>query len=304
MKSIVSLRCLALLVASFTVIGWGSGQANAAGPKDPPPCFDCAHFQTNNAGTQGRMIVVSVGHGGLREVAGGGGCSGCAWKVVPACRSDKPTDTGCGVTPTGLRACTAPAGGPGTLYDTYFAPNGTDWQHSGTVCLGANEKPVSLDGVLAQVRVFVDRLVPPAGALQHQPAGYALVRLPLLMRTDTPEVPAKSFFANAGVRVPVLVKVTPFAWHWKVDGAQVLSTGFPGRAYQQERSPRQEPDFYAAHTFTETGSHQLSVTIDWSATATITGLGTFDVDGFTPRTSPSLPLQVKQARSQLESSQR
>lgn len=263
-------------------------------------CFECG-FESGVAGTHGRMILKADGHGGVSVFLGSNDCPGCAWRVVLKCpwgdpllpcMTEKPYDN----------PCTTSDGKPGQRYVSSFAPHGTDWQPvNPDLCIPDETKLVSLDDVLAGVKVYVDQLVPPAGALQHQPAGYALVRLPLLMRTDVQQVPAKNFFVNADAPVGVLVKVTPFAWHWRVNGAEVLSTDFPGRAYEQGRSPRQEPGYYASHTFGEIGSHQLSVTIDWSAAATIAGVGTFDVDGFTPRTSPNVPIQVKQARSQLES---
>lgn len=263
-------------------------------------CFEC-DFESGVAGTHGRMILKADGHGGVSVFLGSNDCPACAWRVVLKCPWGDPL-LPCMTEKPYENPCSTSDGQPGQRYVSSFAPNGTDWRPvNADLCIPNETQLVSLDDVLAGVRVYVDQLVPPAGALQHQPAGYALVRLPLLMRTTNQQVPAKNFFVNVGAPVGVLVKVTPFAWHWRVNGSEVLRTDFPGRAYEQGRSPRKEPGYYASHTFSETGSHQLSVTIDWSATATIASIGTFDVDGFTPRTSPSVPIQVKQARSQLES---
>lgn len=301
------LAIIRLLIAGLVAAGLGTVSAEAAttmtrttvaGPGDD--CINC-NVSSNSQGTHGRMLLLYDGRHGLRKFLGSDGCAGCKWRVVLKCPWGNPLQP-CRTERPFTNPCTTSDGKPGQFYVSSFSPDGINWSPvNGNLCIPDEAKVVTLEAVLGGVRVLVDQLVPPAGVLQHQPAGYALVRLPLLMRTDTQQVPAKTFFASAaGAPFRVLIKVTPFAWHWKVDGAEVRSTDFPGRSYEPGRSPRLEPSYYASHTFAETGAHQLSVTIDWSATATIPGIGTFDVDGFTPRTSSTVPIAVKQARSQLE----
>ena len=52
---------------------------------------------------------------------------------------------------------------------------------------------------------------------------------------------------------------------------------------------------------TDTGRHRLSVTVDWAATVTIPGLPPVQLPGTIARTSAPVPIQVRQARAQLES---
>ncbi len=152
------------------------------------------------------------------------------------------------------------------------------------------------------MRLLADQLVPPSARLILQPGGgLALVQLPTIMRAEGPRTAAKKFFVDAGAPIGVAVAVRATSWTWQVDSTAVLTTNYPGRAYQSGHSPRTEPDYYASHTFTQTGPHQLSVTVTWAATATIGGLGTVPIDGAITRTSPPVAIQVKQARAQLES---
>ncbi len=222
---------------------------------------------------------------------------------MPECAyhpSSSGGDNACSNATSGYTCITA-AGQPGIPYRTFLSQGAAVWLRQGDLCLGDKEKPLSLDAILAQVRVLADQLIPVAPQLTVQPpGGIAITQLPTLMRADGPTTTTKTFFLNVGAPVTVAVHAATTGWTWNVDGQPTLTTDFPGRAYQDGHSPRTEPGYYAAHTFTTTGTAQLTVTTSWTATATFPGLGTYPVTGAIARTSAPVGVTIKQARAQLE----
>lgn len=296
----VGVACIGALLISLTVITYPvRAQTTGCG-------FKCTPIHVGAEAVKGQQIVVSDGHGGLHSVLGGGSdCAGCAWKVVPECAyhpsSSGSGENACGNATSGY-VCTTSSRQPGVPYRTFYSQGDSVWISTGTICLGAEEKPLSLDAILAKVRVLADQLVPPSSRLIVQPGGgMALVNLPTLMRADGAQTAAKDFFVDVGAPIRVTVAVRSTAWRWQVDGSTVLSTDFPGRPYDTAHSPRVDPGYYASYTFDRLGAYRLSVTVDWAATASIAGIGTIAIDGVIPRTSPAVAVQVKEARARLES---
>lgn len=296
---LVALLSLAALgIACLMAPSVSAAETSACGPK-------CVDIKTGPHAVHGQQIVVADGRGGLHSVLGGASdCVGCAWRIVPECAyhpSSSGGDNACSNATSGY-VCTTPAGQPGVPYRTFFSQAPPAWQRTGTICLGAKEKPLSLDAILAKVRVLADQLVPPSSRLIVQPGGgMALVNLPTLMRADGAQTAAKDFFVDVGAPIRVAVAARSTAWRWQVDGSTVLSTDFPGRPYDSAHSPRVDPGYYASYTFDRLGVYRLSVTVDWAATASIAGIGTIAIDGAIPRTSPAVAVQVKEARARLES---
>ena len=249
-------RCAFLAVAAFLAIVVSVADPNHAQAGEP--CLNCPRVHNSPHAVHGQEIVVADGHGGLRSVVGSASsCSGCAWKIVPECAyhpSSNGGDNACSNATSGY-VCTTRAGQPGIPYRAFFSPPpNAAWILTGNVCVGAKEKPVSLDAILAKVRLLADQLVPPSTRLILQPGGgLALVQLPTIMRADGPQTAAKKFFVDAGAPIAVAVAVRATSWTWQVDSTAVLTTNYPGRAYQYGHSPRTEPDYYASHTFTQTG---------------------------------------------------
>ncbi len=259
----------------------------------------------------GIAVVTSDGHGGVRVLAGGGDCVDCSWRLV-RCEAKPSNAGGPGLsvcTDRGVPECEVPGtGADGTWYARLFSATGPagPWEDRGYVCVGPGETPVSTDALFAQVRSYVDRLIPAAPQVSMQPAGTTIVRLPTLFQagqdTDPGNVTtSKIFFADAGGPIAMNVTVTPIEWTWHIDGdTTMIGRDYCCRYYTPNHSPRQNPDYYASNTFTTTGSHIATVTVTWQANVTISGLGTVPVDGTFTRDSPAYPFQVKQARSQLE----
>lgn len=261
----------------------------------------------------GTAIVVANGHGGVRRIAGNGSCTGCAWKIVPECAfhgsSAGKTDPNACNNATSGYVCTV-SGKPGSPYRAFFSPAGLGgpWGNAGDVCLAPTDKPVSTDALFAQVRGYVDRLIPAAPAVAMQPAGgVTLVAFPTLFQTGQPteagnQPAGKVFFAHAGAAIAIDVRVQPQQWVWSFDaGAGTLSRGFCCRRYDPAHDPKTEPGYYAGYTFDALGAHTATVTVTWTATMTITGLGTVPVQGSFTRSSAPYPFQVKEARARLES---
>ncbi len=280
-------------------------------PKSNPDCAD-RHVKLSPSGPAGTAIVASNGRGGVRVLAGGQGSTGGAWGLSPECLFRPSNGTGSGSNAcsntTDLVCEVLATNEEGVQFRRMFSPTGSaPWLDRGTVCVGPGETPVSTDALFAQVRSYVDRLVPAAPNVNMQPAGTTIVRLPALFQAGQPADPgnrptSKVFFANAGAPIAVNVTVTPNQWTWTLDGGTTtISRGYCCQYYTPAHSPRKNPDYYASHTFTDTGTHTATVTVTWTATMTIAGLGTVPVDGTFTRTSPAYPFAVKQARSQLES---
>ncbi len=257
-------------------------------------------------------MVASNGKDGVRVLAGGGGCANCAWKIVAECSFQAGGDAGSSAcsSPEGLVCEVLATNKPGVQYRRLFSASGPNgpWEDKGTVCVGKGETPISTDALYAQVRTYVDELIPAAPTVSMQPAGVTIVRLPTLFQAGQPGDPgnrptSKVFFANAGGAIAINVTVNPELWTWGIDGQAVtISRDYCCQFYTAAHSPRANPDYYASHSFDATGSHTATVTVTWSATMSISGLGTVAVDGTFTRASPAYPFQVKQARSQLESS--
>lgn len=299
-------------IAGMVLVGAPSASAAICPDPNNPEC-DHSSVQVGPGGVQGNAIVASNGRGGVRLLAGGGDCLNCQWKIVPACWSQPSDGTGpgpnaCGDTSPSLRCEVPGVGGEGIQYDRLYSPTGTPgtWTLQGFICVGRGERPISTNALFAQVRRYVDQLVPAAPKVSMQPAGVTIVRLPTLFQAGQSTDPAnrtasKVFFTNAGAQIAINVTVTPDQWTWAIDGqATTISRDYCCRYYTSEHSPRANPDYYASHTFDSTGSHTATVTVTWSATMTISGLGTVPVDGTFTRSSTAYPFQVKQARSQLE----
>lgn len=287
--------------------------AHACTPGD----YTCDPRQVHNSskGVRGTAIVVADGSGGVRKVAGSSSCSSCAWDLVPECAyhpnigGPKDETDACN-SGSGVFLCRLSTGLYGTPYRRLFSSTGINgpWAYAGRVCLGENDKPVSIESLFAQVRLFVDQLVPAAPRVGMQPNGVAIVNLPALFQagqaTDPGNRPTnKIFFATAGASIAINVTVHPEEWTWTISDVQsaTVSRDYCCHYYTAERSPRAEPDYYASYNFTATGSHTATVAVTWNATMTIAGLGTVPVDGTFTRTSPAYAFIVKQAVSQLES---
>ncbi len=239
----------------------------------------------------------------------------CAWKVVSECQfqlamADPTTGSGTCNQGSGKYICPLPTGTAGIPYRTFFSPTGGNpWSQVRTLCLGDSEQPVSIESLFAQVRFYVDQLIPAAPRVSMQPNGVAIVNLPALFQagraTEAANKPtSKVFFANAGAAIAINVTVHPQQWTWTISDTQTatVSRDYCCRYYTADHSPRAEPDYYASYAFTATGTHTATVTVTWNAAMTIAGLGTIPVDGTFTRNSPTYTFAVKQAISQLESS--
>lgn len=257
--------------------------------------------------------MVADGHGGVRRIAGNSSCAGCAWKIVPECAfhgsSAGKTDPNACNNATSGYVCVQ-NGKPGIPYREFLSPVGpaAPWRQVGKVCLAPTDKPVSTDALFAQVRGYVDRLIPAAPAVAMQPAGgVTLVHFPTLFQAGRPteagnQPAGKVFFAHAGAPIAIAVRVQPQQWVWSFDaGAGTLTQPFCCRRYDPAHDPKAEPGYYAAYTFHTLGAHTATVTVTWTATMTIAGLGTVPVQGRFSRSSPPYPFQVKEARARLES---
>lgn len=307
------VETILLLAASLWTSLIGVAAASPITPPKPPPCTDCSQVGMGPDGVVGKAIVVANGRGGVRLVAGGG-CPACAWKLVAECNFDKSSGgpvhepDGCN-NGSGKPTCALNTGVAGNSFREFFSSTGAaPWNYVRNVCLGLGQDPISIESLFAQVKQYVDQLVPAAPRVGMQPNGVAIVNLPALFPAGQPSDPgnqstSKVFFASASAPIAINVTVHPQQWTWTISDAQTatVSRDYCCRYYTPDHSPRAEPDYYASYNFSATGSHTATVAVTWNATMTIAGLGTVPVDGSFTRTSPAYAFTVKQAVSQLES---
>lgn len=301
-RSVAALLAAPLLCLTVLVVVASPAQAEPG----PTSCRDCTDRTTVQPGPGaqsfvGSQVIATDGRGGAQRVspAASGDCPDCTWKVQPVCelRPGVILPVACDeVRRAG--GCVAAGRSGGVLHAVFVSRSRGPYELTGTVCLGEGVRPVALADIEAQVRAYLDELVPAAPTLTMRPVGgTTLIHLPTLFLATGATTAAGRLFP-AGI--PVQVAATATGWTWQVDGgASVFRTDFPGRRYDPAHDPRVDPGHYATHTFTTTGTHQLTCTVSWTATASITGLGDLPVPGAVQRTSAALAVQVREARAEL-----
>lgn len=261
-------------------------------------CLGCGDKPTVSPGSgtfEGVLVLPGTG-GSAQPVGGaapgsggsGGGCGGCYSQLVPSCGNGAANCIGAGVD-----QCLSSGGLPYTVL--FFQPPSTTGTPTGYVCLRPGQQPVSVDDITGEVRTFVDELVPRDPQVVVQPAGGALVSVPALVRAEMSTAPVTDdFFTGSGFTVQVTAR--PVRWEWTFGEGGPRSYAYPGAAY--DGTDPTTSGRHVTHTYRTPGTRPVQVTVVWSASYQLPGVGTVEV-GEVRRPSEVEQVQVRSARSEL-----
>jgi hypothetical protein len=229
------------------------------------------------------------------------------YMMLQACSENRPPSAdgalpGQDVQCTGVTA--APQCAPGEILMRVYSRvvgSGNPWTVQGTRCLAATSR-IPIADLAAGVREQLDaRLVAPRFAVQ--PADRAVVNLPVIVHVTSEgrRIPQSECAHPEGVcfdvTVPVPGRLEAYpTYNWLFDTAGAAGEG-RGRPYDGT-SPREHPDHYVAHTYSQpTADQQVRLTVAWKATFTVAGLPPLQLEDL-PKTARQ-GLSVVEARSQL-----
>jgi PKD domain-containing protein len=166
-----------------------------------------------------------------------------------------------------------------------WVPQGP-WQLQGPTCIA---DPVPQRPTEQQVRAAIVEFGLPGGSTElNPPGGRTLLNLPTNFYTERGPVPAFDLPVGA---FTVQVRADPESYVWHFGDNESRTTSNPGAAY---------PDGSIMHTYTRTGTYQVSVTVNYTVQ------WQFGNDGWQTiaapiqaRTSPTAALTVVDVRSVL-----
>ena len=215
--------------------------------------------------------------GGTRsEVAG---CLDCEWRVTRLCTKEQQAAGGCRRLDIGCPVGTIPV-------RVWLRRAGADWVVVGRTCQG-DEPPRTVTDVGSDVRAEAERLLP-ALRVRVQPAGAALVRLPVVGRTGQPaEGITDADLSVLGLAVTLDARVR---WRWNWSDGEPQWYADPGGRW---------PDTAVSHVYRTPGVRVLEVTAVWRGEFTVDGLGPFAVPGPPLTQVGSVAVDVREARAVL-----
>lgn len=173
------------------------------------------------------------------------------------------------------------------------------WQIGGGFCASPNAQPLDLGDIAAQVTTVTQTLRPPAPTIRIQPGGTTLVGNPTVFSGGelANMTPAPLVNPLSGRALQLTVQPTSWTWDFHDGSAPVTTQGAPPPPYTKG-SPMAG---LLTHTYRRAADLVVTVTVEWSASYTISGVA--GVQNVTNRVSSqkTVPLRVRQARSQLVS---
>lgn len=162
-----------------------------------------------------------------------------------------------------------------------------DWHRDGTTCLGPDDPGLSAQNqVAAYLATEFQRLMVLKAEIRVQPEGSTLVHYATGFYTPTRDydLPAIPLLGKS-----VQVTAHPKSYTWNLgDGTELVDAG-----------PGARDTLDVQHTYAQTGSVQVSLMVEWTATYRVDGGPVQQVFGTAQTTSLPAPLQVKQARAEL-----
>ena len=205
-------------------------------------------------------------------------CLGCTWKYTIYCMQDSDS-------PCRHAVVSCPAGS--LLYRVSFGLTPSTVSEIGSVCWGSSQ-PLTRELAEANVSDYVIRYVP-ALVPGFDPPDGTLTAIPGIFWTGQPTILLPPSFSLSGRSVSITATPT---WRWVWGDGSAVWKSVPGAPY---------PSRQITHQFREPGDYQTQVTAVWTATYTVSGVGTFDVAGEVIRQSQVLQVPVKSARTVLVS---
>jgi hypothetical protein len=163
----------------------------------------------------------------------------------------------------------------------------TDWaRQPGAVCLGPGVAAVTTEAaVAAYLANEFERLIVVEAEVRTQPAGATLVNFETGMYTPTGDYTLPTF-RLLGARIDLTAKAERYDWTFG-DGTGARDAG-----------PGKKDTLRVSHTYRETGTHRIRVTVTWSGTYRINGGPPQPVYGQATTTSVPALLPVREARAQ------
>lgn len=205
-------------------------------------------------------------------------CLGCTWKYTIYCMQDSDS-------PCRHAVVSCPVGS--LLYRVSFGLTPSTVSEIGSVCWGSSQ-PLTRELAEANVSDYVIRYVPELVPGFDPPDG-TLTAIPAIFWTGQPTILLPPSFSLSGRTVSITATPT---WRWVWGDGSAVWKSVPGAPY---------PSRQITHQFREPGDYQTQVTAVWTATYTVSGVGTFDVAGDVIRQSQVLQVPVKSARTVLVS---
>ena len=205
-------------------------------------------------------------------------CLGCTWKYTIYCMQDSDS-------PCRHAVVSCPAGS--LLYRVSFGLTPSTVSEIGSVCWGSSQ-PLTRELAEANVADYVIRYVPELVPGFDPPDG-TLTSIPAIFWTGQPTILSPPSFTLSGRNVTITARPT---WRWVWGDGSAVWKSVPGAPY---------PSRQITHQFRESGDYQTQVTTVWTATYTVSGVGTFDVSGEVIRQTQMLQVPVKSARTVLVS---
>ncbi|MFN8167383.1 MAG: hypothetical protein U0S36_01220 [Candidatus Nanopelagicales bacterium] len=207
------------------------------------------------------------------------GCADCEWRITRLCTKDAQANGGCRRLDVGCPVGTIPV-------RVWLRHDGGDWVVVGRTCQG-DGAPRTVTDVGTEVTRDAVRLLPPLRA-RVQPAGPALVHVPVIGRTGQPARGIRGADLSVlGVAVSLDARVR---WRWSWDDGDPDWYDVPGGRY---------PDTAVSHTYATAGTHRIGVTSVWRAQFTVEGLGPFDVPGGPLTQDAAVTVVVRESRAVL-----
>jgi len=203
-------------------------------------------------------------------------CLGCTWRYTIYCMQN--SDAPC------LHAVmSCPAGS--LLYRVGFGLTPSAINVIGSVCWGSSQ-PLTRSLAEANVRDYAIRYLPKLAPGYAPPDG-TLTSIPGIFWTGQPTILLPPSFNLSGRSI--MITATP-TWRWIWGDGSVIWKSVPGAPF---------PSREITHQFRSPGNYQTQVTTVWTASYTVSGLGTFDVTGELVRQTQTLEVAVKSARTVL-----
>lgn len=172
------------------------------------------------------------------------------------------------------------------------------WEIGGGFCASPGAQPIDLGDIAAQAATVTQTLKPPPPTVRVQPAGTTLVANPTVFSGGTPPDLRPPALVNPLSGRSLQLTVRPSTWTWDFgDGSAPVTTSGPPSPHTSGA----DVSGLFTHTYLRAADVVVTVTVTWTATYTITGVAATQTVAGRVTSQRSLPLRVRQARSQLVS---
>lgn len=226
-------------------------------------------------GTGGLLLPTSYTGGSTRAQAVSN-CLGCTWKYSVYCSQGN-------VDSCTHAVATCPVGQ--MRYRVWFGKTKMSVAVIGSVCWGTGT-PVTRRSLENRIRDTAIRYVPPL-KLAVQPVNGTITAIPIIGRTGQPTSFTPPAMVITGRRVIITAKPQ---WRWVWGDGQSQWKSVPGAPY---------PSQQITHHYRSVGSYRLAVQTVWSATYSVSGLGSYPVTGDVVTQDASLVVSVRSAQTAL-----